>query len=94
MCAALQHGKSTLLAQPPLANFCPTCESPGMTETASKLALITGASRGLGAALAEALAPDYHIVAVARKLSVVLHHLWRTGSVYEPLHHAALHNAA
>lgn len=34
-----------------------------MTE---KLALITGASRGLGAALAEALAPDYHIVAVAR----------------------------
>jgi NAD(P)-dependent dehydrogenase (short-subunit alcohol dehydrogenase family) len=34
-----------------------------MTE---KLALITGASRGLGAALAEALAPEYHIVAVAR----------------------------
>ncbi|MEL7253586.1 MAG: SDR family oxidoreductase [Pseudomonadota bacterium] len=34
-----------------------------MTE---KLALITGASRGLGAALAEALAPDYHIVAVGR----------------------------
>jgi NAD(P)-dependent dehydrogenase (short-subunit alcohol dehydrogenase family) len=31
-----------------------------------KLALITGASRGLGSALAEALAPDYHIVAVAR----------------------------
>ncbi|MEM6589705.1 MAG: SDR family oxidoreductase [Pseudomonadota bacterium] len=34
-----------------------------MTE---KLALITGASRGLGAALAETLAPDYHIVAVGR----------------------------
>ncbi|MCP9481601.1 SDR family oxidoreductase [Shimia sp. CNT1-13L.2] len=34
-----------------------------MTE---KLALITGASRGLGAAFAEALAPEYHIVAVAR----------------------------
>ncbi|MEM7599486.1 MAG: SDR family oxidoreductase [Pseudomonadota bacterium] len=34
-----------------------------MTE---KLALITGASRGLGAALAEALVPDYHIVAVGR----------------------------
>lgn len=34
-----------------------------MTE---KLALITGASRGLGNALAEALAPTHHIVAVAR----------------------------
>lgn len=32
----------------------------------TKLALITGASRGLGAALAEALTPEYHIVAVAR----------------------------
>lgn len=31
-----------------------------------KLALITGASRGLGAALAEALAPTHHIIAVAR----------------------------
>lgn len=26
------------------------------------------------------------VVAVARKLAVVLHHLWATGSVYEPLH--------
>ena len=34
----------------------------GMTQTA----LITGASRGLGAALAEALAPTHHIIAVAR----------------------------
>lgn len=34
-----------------------------MTE---KLALITGASRGLGNALAEALAPTHHIIAVAR----------------------------
>lgn len=34
-----------------------------MTE---KIALITGASRGLGAALAKALAPTHHIVAVAR----------------------------
>lgn len=32
----------------------------------TKLALITGASRGLGAALAEALAPTHHIMAVAR----------------------------
>jgi len=31
-----------------------------------RLALITGASRGLGAALAEALAPTHHIIAVAR----------------------------
>lgn len=31
-----------------------------------KIALITGASRGLGAALAEALCPTHHIVAVAR----------------------------
>ncbi|TLP67701.1 SDR family NAD(P)-dependent oxidoreductase [Parasedimentitalea maritima] len=31
-----------------------------------KIALITGASRGLGAALAEALAPTHHIIAVAR----------------------------
>lgn len=32
----------------------------------TKIALITGASRGLGAALAEALAINHHIVAVAR----------------------------
>ncbi len=32
----------------------------------TKLALITGASRGLGAALAERLAPEYHVLAVAR----------------------------
>lgn len=32
----------------------------------TKIALITGASRGLGAAVAEALAPEFHIVAVAR----------------------------
>lgn len=34
-----------------------------MTE---KLALITGASRGFGAAIAEALAPTHHVMAVAR----------------------------
>lgn len=35
-------------------------------EPMTKLALITGASRGLGAALAEALCTTHHIVAVAR----------------------------
>ncbi len=30
------------------------------------------------------------VVAVARKLSVVLHRLWITGEVYEPLHNARL----
>lgn len=28
------------------------------------------------------------VVAVARKLAVLLHHLWRTGAVYEPLYQA------
>lgn len=32
----------------------------------TRLALVTGASRGLGAAMAEALAPDHHVIAVAR----------------------------
>lgn len=36
-----------------------------------KIALITGASRGLGAALAEALAPEYHIVAVGRTVGAL-----------------------
>ena len=34
------------------------------------------------------------VVAVARKLSVLLHHLWATGEVYEPLRQAELRHAA
>ncbi|MEM9247952.1 MAG: SDR family oxidoreductase [Pseudomonadota bacterium] len=37
----------------------------------TKLALVTGASRGLGAALAEALAPEYHVFAVARTVGAL-----------------------
>jgi NAD(P)-dependent dehydrogenase (short-subunit alcohol dehydrogenase family) len=36
-----------------------------------KIALITGASRGLGSALAEALAPSHHIVAIARTVGAL-----------------------
>ncbi|MFT4782753.1 MAG: NAD(P)-dependent dehydrogenase (short-subunit alcohol dehydrogenase family) [Paracoccaceae bacterium] len=37
----------------------------------TKIALITGASRGLGAALAEALAGSHHIIAVARTVGAL-----------------------
>lgn len=37
-----------------------------MTDSAPKIALVTGASRGLGAAIAEALTPTHHVIAVAR----------------------------
>ncbi|WP_102110120.1 SDR family NAD(P)-dependent oxidoreductase [Oceaniglobus roseus] len=37
-----------------------------MTTDTTKIALITGASRGLGAAIAAALAPACHVIAVAR----------------------------
>lgn len=36
------------------------------SDTPSRIALVTGASRGLGAAMAEALARTHHVVAVAR----------------------------
>lgn len=36
-----------------------------------KIALVTGASRGLGAAIAEALTPAYHVVAVARTIGAL-----------------------
>ena len=42
-----------------------------MTETTQKIALITGASRGLGAAMAEALAPEHHVVAVAKTVGAL-----------------------
>ncbi len=42
-----------------------------MTPTAEKIALVTGASRGLGAALAEELAPDYHVIAVAKTVGAL-----------------------
>ena len=35
------------------------------------------------------LAKKKAIVAVARKLAVLLHHLWRSGEVYEPFHQTA-----
>ena len=44
-----------------------TKQDPGSTP----VALVTGASRGLGAALAEALAPDHHVVAVARTVGAL-----------------------
>ncbi|MBQ2263046.1 MAG: SDR family NAD(P)-dependent oxidoreductase [Loktanella sp.] len=37
----------------------------------TKIALITGASRGLGAALARALAPTHHIIAVAKTVGAL-----------------------
>ncbi len=45
-----------------------------MTDTppsAPRLALVTGASRGLGAAMAEALAPEHHVLAVARTVGAL-----------------------
>ena len=42
-----------------------------MTQEHDKIALVTGASRGLGAALAEALADTHHIVAVARTVGAL-----------------------
>jgi len=46
------------------------------------------ASRGAG------LGRKRAIVGVARKLAVVLHHLWVTGEVYRPLHQASLGTGA
>lgn len=43
----------------------------GQTQSMEKTALITGASRGLGAALAKALAPTHHIIAVAKTVGAL-----------------------
>ncbi|MEM9854252.1 MAG: SDR family NAD(P)-dependent oxidoreductase [Pseudomonadota bacterium] len=42
-----------------------------MSTKAKPVALVTGASRGLGAALAEALCPRFHILAVARTIGAL-----------------------
>ena len=49
----------------PATGLDPAAPAPHVTPM-TRLALITGASRGLGAALAEVLAATHHIVAVAR----------------------------
>jgi len=42
-----------------------------MTQIMTQIALITGASRGLGAALAKALAPTHHIIAVGKTVGAL-----------------------
>lgn len=42
-----------------------------MTAPMTQIALITGASRGLGAALAKALAPTHHIIAVGKTVGAL-----------------------
>lgn len=44
---------------------------PLQTRVMTQTALITGASRGLGAAFAKALAPTHHIIAVARTIGAL-----------------------
>lgn len=42
-----------------------------MTRTMTKTVLITGASRGLGAALAKAMAPTHHVIAVGKTVGAL-----------------------
>ena len=32
------------------------------------------------------------VVGVARKLAIVLHHLWKTGEIYDPFYLARMHD--
>ena len=62
----LQHRGPTAKHHP--LTFAPR---PRRKRAMTRIALITGATRGLGAALAVALAPAFHIVAVARTMGAL-----------------------
>ena len=56
----------------PLAPTRAACQSVRMTDTTDlPVALVTGASRGLGCAIAETLAPTHHVVAVAKTVGAL-----------------------
>lgn len=59
-------GKVTPSSAAPIKRLLTQSAGAGTSQGMTKTALITGASRGLGAALAEALAATHHIIAVAR----------------------------
>lgn len=67
----MPHRAEKSICVPYLAVFPALCDSSAMDQdhanTTQKIALVTGASRGLGAAVAEALGKrGYHVIAVAR----------------------------
>jgi len=53
------------------AHEAPEPGAPAPGDAPQRLALVTGASRGLGAAMAEALAPENHVLAVARTVGAL-----------------------